>query len=68
MLNNLDETAYRGSPDWLKMKNPEAPAVKREAKRTGDGKVAAPMSEEEEVEQMLPTWTAAISSPCGNLL
>jgi bifunctional non-homologous end joining protein LigD len=22
---------YRRSPDWLKMKNPDAPAVKREA-------------------------------------
>jgi bifunctional non-homologous end joining protein LigD len=25
------------SPDWLKMKNPAAPAVKREARRSGDG-------------------------------
>jgi hypothetical protein len=27
----------RENPDWLKFKNPEAPAVKREAERIGGG-------------------------------
>ena len=29
------------SPDWLKFKNPEAPAVKREAERIGDAEHVA---------------------------
>jgi hypothetical protein len=32
------------SPDWLKMKNPEAPAVKREAEEDWAGDVNAPTS------------------------
>ena len=33
IVSKRKDSAYRSgrSPDWLKMKNPEAPAVKREA-------------------------------------
>jgi hypothetical protein len=42
IVSKRKDSAYRSgrSPDWLKMKNPKAPTVRREAEGLGQGEVA----------------------------